>query len=298
MQKRVKSCRKQVKNRGETLITIGGSFLLLGFCQKSTEHCEPRNLTHELSHESAHKNAHGSVHEDVHGNAKVEAFCLKRATGSPPRLRRQCSWEIWQCDAVANESVLGQFSHVLLSHVLFLAHCGPFSSGFAWASPNASRQSTGKMTNRPHFAHAQSPSPQTQRALRDILMSRGKNCLPVVSRQFLTRNYPCPNRLLKCLPNCLSPTGEGIFSSFKITPAVRVFARQLRDKNCPGAIFAPGHQDVSQGPLGSLEKQDESEEFPEILEKLKIFQAFFMRAGILYFGHFLGAPREPWQVKP
>ena len=77
----------------------------------------------------------------------------------------------------------------------------------------------------------------TQRALRDILMSRGKNCLPIVSRQFLTRNYPGPNRLLKCLPNCLSPTGEGIFSSFKITPAARVIARQLRDKNCPGAIF-------------------------------------------------------------
>ena len=81
-------------------------------------------------------------------------------------------------------------------------------------------------------------------------MSRGKNCLPIVPRQFLTRNYPRPNRLLKCLPNCLSPTGEGIFSSFKTTPAVRVIARQLRDKNCPGAIFAPGHQDVSQGPLG------------------------------------------------
>ena len=41
-----------------------------------------------------------------------------------------------------------------------------------------------------------------------------------------------------------------MFSSFKITPAVRVIAGQLRDKNCPGAIFAPGHQDVSQGPLG------------------------------------------------
>ena len=92
---------------------------------------------------------------------------------------------------------------------------------------------------------------RAQRALRDILMSRGKKCLPIVSRQFLTRNYPRPNRLLKCLPNCLSPTGEGIFSSFKITPAVRVIARQLRDKNCPGAKFAPGHQDVSQGPLGA-----------------------------------------------
>ena len=92
----------------------------------------------------------------------------------------------------------------------------------------------------------------TQRALRDILMSRGKNCLPTVSRQFLTRNCPRPNRLIKCLPNCLSPTGEGILSSFKIAPAVRVVARQLRGKNCPGAKIALGHQDVSQGPLGSV----------------------------------------------
>ena len=53
---------------------------------------------------------------------------------------------------------------------------------------------------------------------------------PFVSRQFLTRNYPRPNRLLKCLQNCLSPTREGIFSSFKITPAVRAIARQMGDK--------------------------------------------------------------------
>ena len=83
-------------------------------------------------------------------------------------------------------------------------------------------------------------------------MSRGKNCLPIVSRQFLTRNYPRPNCLLKCLPNCLSPTREGILSSFKINPAVRVIARQVRDKNCLAAIFAPRHQSVSSGPLGRL----------------------------------------------
>ena len=92
----------------------------------------------------------------------------------------------------------------------------------------------------------------TQRALRDRLMSRGKNCLPTVSRQFLTRNYPRPNCLLKCLPNCLSPTREGFLSSFKITPAVRVIPRQVRDKNCLAAIFAPRHQSVSSGPLGSF----------------------------------------------
>ena len=86
----------------------------------------------------------------------------------------------------------------------------------------------------------------SQRALRDRLMSRGKTCLPTVSRQVLTRNYPRPNCLLKCLPNCLSPTREGFFflSSFKINPAVRVIARQVRDKNCLAAIFAPRHQSL------------------------------------------------------
>ena len=92
---------------------------------------------------------------------------------------------------------------------------------------------------------------ETQRALRDRLMSRGKNCLPTVSRQFLTRNYPRPNCLPKCLPNCLSPTREGFLSSFKINPAVRVIARQVRGKNCLAAIFAPRHQSVSSGPLGT-----------------------------------------------
>ena len=92
---------------------------------------------------------------------------------------------------------------------------------------------------------------RSQRALRDRLMSRGKNCLPTVSRQFLTRNYPRPNCLLKCLPNCLSPTREGFLSSIKSNPAVRVIARQMRDKTCLAAIFVPRHQSVSSGPLGS-----------------------------------------------
>ena len=91
-----------------------------------------------------------------------------------------------------------------------------------------------------------------QGALRDILMPRGKNCLPTVSRQFLTLNYPRPNCLGKCLPNCLSPTLEDIFSSFKIAPVVRVTARQLSGKNCLAAIFASRHQDASPGPLGAL----------------------------------------------
>ena len=61
---------------------------------------------------------------------------------------------------------------------------------------------------------------KTQRALRDTLMSRGKNWLPTVSRQFLTRNYPRPNCLLKCLQNCLSPTRQGIFCPLSKLPPV------------------------------------------------------------------------------
>ena len=49
-------------------------------------------------------------------------------------------------------------------------------------------------------------------------MPRGKNWLPTVSRQFLTRIYPRPNCLLKCLPNCLSPTVEDIFPLSKLPP--------------------------------------------------------------------------------
>ena len=94
-----------------------------------------------------------------------------------------------------------------------------------------------------------------QRALRDILMPRGKNCLPTVSRQFLTLTYPRPNCLLKCPPKCLSPTIEDIFSSFKIAPVVRVIVRQLSGKNCLAAIFASRHQDASPGPLGGERKK-------------------------------------------
>ena len=43
---------------------------------------------------------------------------------------------------------------------------------------------------------------------------------------------------------------RGNFFSFKINPAVRVTARQLKDKNCLAAISDQRHQDVSSGPLG------------------------------------------------
>ena len=118
--------------------------------------------------------------------------------------------------------------------------------------------------------------PHSRRALRDRLMSRGKKCLPTVSRQFLTRNYLRPNCLLKCLPNCLSPTREGFLSSFKINPAVRVIARQVRGKTCLAAIFAPWHQSVSSDPLG-LESDRQSR--PLIVGLLGVVLGVFARSG-------------------
>ena len=114
--------------------------------------------------------------------------------------------------------------------------CVKFSVFQAWNLGEIVPEKKGETS---HSALLQGSCSETQRALRDRLMSRGKNCLPTVSRQFLTRNYPRPNCLLKCLPNCLSPTREGFLSSFKINPAVRVIARQVRGKNCLAAIFAP-----------------------------------------------------------
>ena len=93
-------------------------------------------------------------------------------------------------------------------------------------------------------------------------MRRSKNLLPTASRQFLTRNYPHPKCLLKCLPTCLSPTREGFFSSFKV-PAVRVIARQLSGKNCLAAIFASRHQDASPGPLGTSYSENHTFTFEE-----------------------------------
>ena len=93
---------------------------------------------------------------------------------------------------------------------------------------------------------------------RQIDVSRQKlspHCLEAIFDSQLPSQ---PNCLLKCLPNCLSPTREGFLSSFKINPAVRVIARQVRDKICLAAIFAPRHQSVSSGPLGSGPKSQNS----------------------------------------
>ena len=68
----------------------------------------------------------------------------------------------------------------------------------------------------------------------------------------MTRNYPRPNCLLKCLPKLSLPHKRGLFILFQINPVVRATARQARDKNCLAAIFAPRHQSICSGPLGTL----------------------------------------------
>ena len=71
----------------------------------------------------------------------------------------------------------------------------------------------GKFTSSHFFASKDVMG--TQRALRDRLMSRGKNCLPTVSRQFLTRNYPRPKLSPKMPPKLSLPHKRGLFILFQ-----------------------------------------------------------------------------------
>ena len=101
-----------------------------------------------------------------------------------------------------------------------------------------------------------------------------------VSRQKLTPHclatifdaqLPSP-KLSPKIPSKLSLAHKrGPFSSFKITPAVRVTTRQLRDKNCLAAIFAPRHQGVSFGPLGLVELRIFSKMPLHVRAKFKAF---------------------------
>ena len=60
--------------------------------------------------------------------------------------------------------------------------------------------------------------PCSQRALRDILMSRGKNWLPAISRQFLTLNYPRPKLSPNMPPKLPLPHNRGHFFLFQNCP--------------------------------------------------------------------------------
>ena len=73
--------------------------------------------------ESAYENAHGSVHENVRGMpTKIEAGFLSNA---PQDLHEDAHEsapsKFDSAHEHVHESVLGQISHVLFSHVLFLA---------------------------------------------------------------------------------------------------------------------------------------------------------------------------------
>ena len=75
---------------------------------------------------------------------------------------------------------------------------------------------------------------------------------PLSRGNFLTRDYPRPNCLLKCLPNCLSPTREGFFILFQNYPRGEGNCETSeRQKLSRGIFFAPRHQSVSSGPLGT-----------------------------------------------
>ena len=52
------------------------------------------------------------------------------------------------------------------------------------------------------------------------------------------------------------PPQDKINSSFKVAPAVRVIARQLRDRNYLAAIFASRHLDASPGLVGVCDSFD------------------------------------------
>ena len=100
---------------------------------------------------------------------------------------------------------------------LFFPHLPVFSQESVLQVPKRGQFHAAIRVTLKHCDSCAQGGPGTQRALRGRLMSRGKNCLPTVSRQFLTRNYPRPNCLLKCLPNCLSHK-RGLFILFQNQP--------------------------------------------------------------------------------
>ena len=78
---------------------------------------------------------------------------------------------------------------------------------------------------------------------RHLDVSRQKlspNCL----ERFLTRNYPRMNCLLQCLPECLSPTREGIFPLSKITLRGEGNCETSERQKLSCGNFVPRHQDV------------------------------------------------------
>ena len=79
-------------------------------------------------------------------------------------------------------------------------------------SPRTSRQSTGKMTNRPLLTMYRAEN--AQRAQRGILMPRGKNCRETIFAAQLPRNYPHRGGNFERGKNVLYCGGEAICEAF------------------------------------------------------------------------------------
>ena len=88
--------------------------------QKSTEHAN-REIWPTNSLTKVLMKMHTGVYTKMSTEmpTKVEDFCVKRTTGSPRRLPRECSREIWQCSRKSTRNPVN-FLHVLFSHVCFL----------------------------------------------------------------------------------------------------------------------------------------------------------------------------------
>ena len=115
----------------------------------------------------------------------------------------------------------------------------------------------------------------SQRALRDILMPRGKNWLPTVSRQFLTRSYARPNCLLRCLPNCLSPTREGLVPNLPFLAFLENSKENHQKKRISSACRTPetlGKEGKNaQNRKGILEKEKGKENQKGKEKKLRVY---------------------------
>ena len=112
----------------------------------------------------------------------------------------------------------------------------------------------------------------------------GQKLSPHCLETIFDSQLPSPKLSPKMPPKLSLPTGEeGIFASFEITLAVRVIARQLRDKNCLGAIFAPGHH---QGAAKGV-RQKEFDHFFRFRDAFGHFSVTFSDASVTFFRHFL-----------
>ena len=87
-------------------------------------------------------------------------------------------------------------------------------------------------------------------------MSRGKNCPGTIFASQLPRNYPHRRGNFERGKNALSCGGETVWEAFLETIWARAIASQKLSRDSGETIFAPRHQDVSQGPLGPFSTRE------------------------------------------